>query len=93
MEKKIDELEGKLESTVTKMNKKVDESNQELIKLVSTIINMNLEDKLKELKTEFSTKVEVGQSHQALAQMVKTSLDEKMDTILATLQEATTTHL
>ena len=77
-------LNEKLQEFSTKsmaqLNKKVDDFNQDLIKLVSTI----LEDKVREMEIE---------SNQALAQMVKTSLDEKMDTILATLQEATTTHL
>ena len=82
VEKKIDELEGKF----SKMNWTFNQSNQELVKLVSTIINLNLDEKLKEFKTEFATKEETDQSHQALLK-----LGDKMDTILATLQEATST--
>ena len=82
VEKKIDELEGKF----SKMNRTFNQSNQELVKLVSTMINLNFEEKLKDFKTEFATKEETDQSHQALLK-----LGDKMDTILATLQEATST--
>ena len=68
------------------MNRKIDQSNQEMVKLVSTIMNLNFEEKLKEFKTEFATKEEMDQSHQALLK-----LGDKMDTILASLQEATST--
>ena len=83
VEKKMDEMEGKFS---TMMNRKIDQSNQEMVKLVSTIMNLNFEEKLKEFKTEFATKEEIDQSHQALLK-----LGDKMDTILATLQEATST--
>ena len=42
-------------------------------------MNLNFEEKLKEFKTEFSTKEEMDH------------LCDKMDTILASLQEATST--
>ena len=84
VEKKMDEMEGNFSKM---MNRKIDQSNQELVKLVGTMIHLNFEEKLKEFKTEFSTKEEkMDQSHQALL-----NLGDKMDTILATLQEATST--
>ena len=71
----------------------MDQSNQELITLMSNVIQSSLDEKLEKLKTEFTTKEEMDRSHQALLKLVKTSLDDKMDTILATWQDATTTNL
>ena len=40
VEKTMDEMEGKFS---TMMNRKIDQSNQEMVKLVSTIMNLNFE--------------------------------------------------
>ena len=75
-----------------KMNRKVDQSNQELVTLMSKVMK-SLDDNYEKMKAEFATKEEMDRSHQGLLKLVKTSLDDKMDTILATWRDATTTNL
>ena len=97
LERKIEETKcefvGNISQIEQKINRKMDQSNQELITLMSNVIQSSLDEKLEKLKTEFTTKEEMDRSHQGLLKLVKTSLDDKMDTILATWRDATTTNL
>ena len=88
----LEKLERKIEEMEQKMNRKVDQSNQELVTLMSKVMK-SLDDNYEKLKAEFATKEEMDRSHQGLLKLVKTSLDDKMDTILATWRDATTTNL
>ena len=89
----LEKLERKIEEMEQKMNRKVDQSNQELVTLISKVMKSNLDDNYEKMKAEFATKEEMDRSHQGLLKLVKTSLDDKMETILATWRDATTTNL